>query len=121
MQQFKNYSLGQKFSFITDHLAFFWIYSFKEPDGMVARWIEKSGQINFDIRHRAGKKILLADIMSRMITEDDEPTAFVNASAITADQSNTIYGSRGWQLDKLQKIELQDSQQNDNVLKEVYS
>ena len=40
------------------------IYSFKEPDVMVARWIEKLGQFNFDIKLRAGKKITHADCLS---------------------------------------------------------
>ena len=35
------YLLGQYFLTITDQRALVWIYSFKEPDGMVARWIEK--------------------------------------------------------------------------------
>ena len=53
---FKNYLLDWNFLIITDHRALVWIYSFKEPDGMVARWTEKLGQFNFDIKHRAGKK-----------------------------------------------------------------
>ena len=48
---FKNYLLGQHFSIITNHRALVWIYSFKEPDGMVKRWIGKIGQFNFDIKH----------------------------------------------------------------------
>ena len=61
---FKNYLLGQHFLIITDHGVFFWIYMFKEPDGIVARRIEKLGQINFAIKHRAGKKIPPADCPS---------------------------------------------------------
>ena len=38
-----------------------------------------------------------------------------------AEQDNTSYGSRGWQLDKLQRVKLQDSQQNEKILKDVYS
>ena len=55
-QHFKNYLLGQHFLIITDHRALVWIYSFEEPDGMVARWIEKLRQFNFDIKHRTAKK-----------------------------------------------------------------
>ena len=40
----------------TIYRALVWISSFKEPDGMVARLIEKIGQFNFDTKHRAGKK-----------------------------------------------------------------
>ena len=75
---FKNYSLGQHFLIITDHKALVWNYRFKEPDGMVTRWIEKHGQFNFVIKHRAGKEIPHADCLSRINTEDEEQTAFVN-------------------------------------------
>ena len=85
------------------------IYSFKEQDGMVARWIENIGQFNFDIKQRAGKKIPTADCLSRINTEDDLQTAFVNTIANDAEQDNINYGSRGWQLDKLQRVKLQDS------------
>ena len=108
---FKNYLLGQQFLIITDHRALVWIYSFKEPDGMVARWIEKLGQFNFDIKYRAGKKIPHADCLSRINTEVEEQTAFVNAIALNVEQDNTDYSSRGWQLHKLQRVKLRDSQQ----------
>ena len=71
---------------------------------MVAGWIEKLGQFNFDIKHRAGKKIPHADCVSRINTEDDEQTAFVNAIAIDAEQDNNDYGSRGWQLGNLRRM-----------------
>ena len=40
---------------------------------------------------------------------------------MAADQDNTEYGSRGWQLDKLQGVKLRKSQQDDNLLQEIYS
>ena len=76
---------------------------------MIARWIEKLGQNNFDIKHRAGKKIPQADCLSRINTEDDEQTAFVNAFAMDAEQDNTDYGSRGWPLDKMERVKVRDS------------
>ena len=57
---------------------------------MVSRWIEKLGQFTFDIKHRAGKIIPHTDCLSRINTEDDEQTAFVNAIAMDAKQDNTI-------------------------------
>ena len=38
---FEEYLLGQKFPIVTDHRALVWLYSFKDPDGLVARWLEK--------------------------------------------------------------------------------
>ena len=88
---------------------------------MVDKWIEKIGQLKFDIKHRASKKIPQEDCLWRVNTEDDEQKAFINAIAIDAEQDNTDYASQGWQLEKLQRIKLLDSQQTDNLLKEVYS
>ena len=53
-------------------------------------------------------------------TEDDEQTTVVNAIAMDTEQDNTNYGSRGLQLDKLQKVKLRVSKQNEKPLKEVY-
>ena len=94
-QHFKNYLFGQQFLIITVQRALVWIYSFKEPDNMVARGIEKLRQFNFDFKHRAGKKVPNADCLSRINTKDDEKTAFVNAIVMDAEQDNTNHGSRG--------------------------
>ena len=51
-QHFKNYLLGQHFLIITDHRAFVLIHSFKKPDGMVARWIEKLLQTVSRAKHK---------------------------------------------------------------------
>ena len=118
---FKNYLPGQRFLNITDHRALVWIYSFKEPDGMVAIWIEKLWQFNFDLKHRAGKKIPHADRLSCRNTEDEDQTTFGKAIALDVGQDVTNYSSRGWQLPKLKRVKLQDLQQSDNILKEVYS
>ena len=51
-QHFQNHLLGQHFLIITDHRAFVLIHSFKEPDGMVARWIEKLVQTVSRAEHK---------------------------------------------------------------------
>ena len=43
---FKEFLLGQKFETITDHRELVWLYSFKEPDAIVARWLEKLSMFN---------------------------------------------------------------------------
>ena len=65
-QHFRNYLLGQKFLIVTDHRALTWLYSFKEADELLARWIEKLGQFDFEIKHEAVKKIPHAECLSRV-------------------------------------------------------
>ena len=71
-QHFRNYLLGQKFLIVTDHRALKWIHSFKEPDGLLARWIEKLGQFDFEIKHELEKKIPHADCRSRVPQTEDQ-------------------------------------------------
>ena len=66
-------------------------------------------------------KIPHTGCLSRINTEDDDQTAFVKAIATDAEQDNINEGSQGWQLDKLQRVKLQDSKQIDILLKELYS
>ena len=46
---------------------------------------------------------------------------FFSAIAMKAEQDNTDYGSRGWQIEKLQRVKLRDLQPNNLLLKEVCS
>jgi hypothetical protein len=38
-EHFKYYLSGRKFIIITDHASLTWLHQFKDPEGMVARWI----------------------------------------------------------------------------------
>ena len=72
-RHFRHYLLGRKFTFVTDHRALQWLHSFKGPDGMTARWLEKLASFDYDVRHRPGKSIDHADGLSR------SPPSAVNA------------------------------------------
>ena len=64
-QQFRPYLLGREFTLRTDHGSLSWLQSFKEPEGQLARWLEKLQEFHFRIVHRPGKKHANADAMSR--------------------------------------------------------
>ena len=49
-----------------------WLYSSKEPYGLLARWIEKPAQFDVEIKHEAGKKIPHADCLSRFPQTEDQ-------------------------------------------------
>ena len=40
VQYFRQYLLGRKFTLRSDHQALVWLFSLKEPNGKIARWIE---------------------------------------------------------------------------------
>ena len=65
-RHFRHYLLGQKFTKVTDHSALQWLHSFKDPDGITARWLEKLAPFDYEVGHRPGKSIGHADGLSRI-------------------------------------------------------
>ena len=65
-RHFRHYLLGQKFTIVTDHSALQWLHSFKDPDGITARWLEKLAPFDYEVRHRPGKSMGHADGLSRI-------------------------------------------------------
>ena len=64
--KFRSYLLGRHFYVRTDHGALVWLQNFKEPEGQLARWLEKLQELNYTIIHRRGHTHANADAMSRM-------------------------------------------------------
>ena len=70
---FRHYLLGRRFKLRTDHSSLQWLVNFRDPQGLLARWIEILADYQFDIVHRAGSAHGDADALSRM----PQPTADV--------------------------------------------
>ena len=54
-----------------------WLSSFKGLEGVIARWLEKLGQLNWEIRHNARKDTPHANCLSRVQTKEYGMTTFV--------------------------------------------
>jgi transposase InsO family protein len=65
VQHFQNYLLGRRFELRTDHGSLTWLQGFKEPEGQLARWLERLQEFDFKIFHRRGKQHGNADALSR--------------------------------------------------------
>ena len=65
IEHFRPYILGNSFILRTDHSSLKWLWNFKEPEGQVARWIQKLQEYTFTIIHRPEKKHANADTLSR--------------------------------------------------------
>ena len=83
-KHFRNYLLGQKYLFVTDHR----LYSFKEPDRLLARWIEKLGQCAFEIEHEAGQKIPHADCLSRVPQTEEQVNNHDQVNQVNTEDKN---------------------------------
>lgn len=65
MSHFWQYLLGQPFIVRTDHSSLRWLTKMKEPEGQLARWLERLCEYNFEIIHRSGQLHTNADSLSR--------------------------------------------------------
>eukprot|EP00731_Ephydatia_muelleri_P025917 Em0018g17a len=66
IEQFRPYLLGRHFTLRSDHGSLTWLRNFKEPEGQLARWIEKLEEYSFSIVHQAGWSYTNADAPSRL-------------------------------------------------------
>ena len=66
-RHFRHYLLGQKITKVTDHSALQWLHSFKDPDGITARWLEKLASFDYEFRHQPSKSIGHGDGLSRIL------------------------------------------------------
>ena len=65
VQHFRPYLLGREFLLRTDHGSLTWLSNFKQPEGQLARWLERLQEFHLRIQHRPGKKHQNADALSR--------------------------------------------------------
>ena len=72
---FRQFLLGKHFVLRTDHGSLQWLHSLKEPEGQLARWLERLQEYNFNIQHRKGSHHQNADALSRHPSHHlDSPT-----------------------------------------------
>jgi len=66
IHHFRQYLLGREFTLRTDHGSLVWVRNFREPEGQLARWLQKLEEYTFTIIHRRGTLHSNADAMSRI-------------------------------------------------------
>ena len=64
-QHFRPYLYGRRILVRTDHNALKWLQSFREPEGQVARWLERLAEFDIKVEHRPGAQHTNADALSR--------------------------------------------------------
>ena len=99
VQYTNHFLLGNKFILRTDHASLVWLTNFKEPEGMLARWLAALAVFDFEIQHRPGKKHGNADGLSRRKcarsqcpdcrpTSDDEIAAHLSETGPSNESEN---------------------------------
>ena len=85
IDQFRPYLLGRHFLLRTDHGGLTWLMNCKEPEGQMARWLEKLQEYSFQIVHRRGRKHNDADSLSRLSWKQCgyQPSEQIPATAVS--------------------------------------
>ena len=93
VQYFKHYLLGANFTLRTDHKALLWLKSFKDSEGILARWLEKLEAFDFTTVHRRGTQHANADALSRFHSQpadNSEHPASATAEPSVMDPNITV-------------------------------
>ena len=65
VKHFRHYLLGRHFKVRSDHGSLQWLTTWKDLEGMPARWMARLAQFDFDLEHRKGTAHGNADGLSR--------------------------------------------------------
>ncbi|UYV78634.1 K02A2.6-like, partial [Cordylochernes scorpioides] len=65
IEHFHHYLYGQEFILRSDHASLQWLLNFKNPEGQLARWIQRLQEYQVKIQHRPVKCHQNADALSR--------------------------------------------------------
>ena len=79
-KQYRAYLTGRRFLQRTDHGSLTWLRNFKEPEGQLARWLERLQELDFEIVHRRGKRNTNADALSRLHADSVAGTLTIHLS-----------------------------------------
>ena len=74
IHHFQQFLLGKHFVLRTDHGSLQWLHNLKEPEGQLARWLERLQEYDFEIRHRKGSQHQNADALSRYPSHETDGT-----------------------------------------------
>ena len=107
-QQYRPYLLGRKFQLRTDHGSLTWLRNFREPEGQLARWLERLQELDFDIVHRRGKVHTNADALSRLPCRQCGRDSHVSLACADVASTSLLQPLQGQLSDSLRDTQLAD-------------
>lgn len=67
VEKFRPYIEGTQFTVITDHASLVWLKNLKDPSGRLGRWALRLQPYDFELKHRKGRFMTVADALSRAV------------------------------------------------------
>ncbi|GFW22405.1 transposon Tf2-11 polyprotein [Trichonephila clavipes] len=81
LKKFRGYIEGTEITVASDHQPLKWLLNLKSPIGRLARWALEIQSFNLKIQYIPGKANVVADMLSRPVTQEEE--SFCEANNIT--------------------------------------
>ena len=65
VQHFRHFLLCRRLGLATDHASLQWLINFRNPSGLLARWLERLSEFDFSPIHRPSSENTVVDALSR--------------------------------------------------------
>ena len=108
IRHFHTYLYGSEFICRVDHHSLIWLHNLKNPQGILARWLEVLGSYKFTVIHRPGIQHTNADALSRLpaLSPQTEDTDYDDADFVVRNVDFTV----GLSTDELILAQSEDPQ-----------
>ncbi|GBM60191.1 Transposon Ty3-I Gag-Pol polyprotein [Araneus ventricosus] len=112
IEHFHHYLYGRKFLLRTHYASLRWLLNFREPEGQIARWIQRLQDYDFEIENRKGTSYGKADALSRKPCKKccKHCTNAEKKFGMETDISVKVLTTEdAWSSSEVQKTQLEDS------------
>ncbi|GFX89086.1 retrovirus-related Pol polyprotein from transposon 17.6 [Trichonephila clavipes] len=106
LKKFRGYIEGTEITVASDHQPLKWLLNLKSPTGRPARWALEIQSFNLKVQYIPGKANVVADMLSRPVTQEEESFCEKNNITIADMPTRSCKDMREAQLkdDNLKKI-----------------
>ncbi|GFX11413.1 retrovirus-related Pol polyprotein from transposon 17.6 [Trichonephila clavipes] len=106
LKKFRGYIEGTEITVASDHQPLKWLLNLKSPTGRLARWALEIQSFNLKVQYIPGKANVVADMLSRPVTQEEESVCKANTITIADMETRSCKDMREAQLkdDNLKKI-----------------
>ena len=109
LDKFRHYLVGRKFKLRSDHKSLQYLQTFKKPTGILARWILKIQDLDYEFEHLKGKQNAPCDYLSRF--PDNTPVENENEEVNTI-KAKYVPRKKGLKMKSVENNSVEKEQKN---------